>query len=154
MSFFTQASPWGNSYIRGVEVTTENNGVTTVCNNLNSWPQSQVWREVACSNEIVAEKIHITIKSSGITHNSLCKISIFAPDCKLKAYTVTEDAWAGATTTFDLLKDTSKTIAVPTLTISPVGCYVTTWTAHKQADNANVVSTMSSVFSFATSSGV
>ena len=44
VSMFTQAGPWLNTYITGVEVTTENGGVTTSCANLNSWNQSQVYR--------------------------------------------------------------------------------------------------------------
>ena len=61
---------------------------------------------------------------------NICKIGIFGKDCTDLADTISEDAWGGGTTTFDLLAESSKTIAMPTLTISPASCYTTTWTAH------------------------
>lgn len=65
---------------------------------------------------------------------------------------ITEDAYAnkGITTVFDLLKDTTKSILLPTLTKSPIECVgTTTWTVHLQSDGNNMVTANPSVFNIA-----
>ena len=60
---------------------------------------------------------------------------------------IVEEAYNGGVTIFDLLADTSKTIAVPTLTISPAGCsFAVTWAVKRNFDNLDMVNTSPTVF--------
>ena len=74
-------------------------------------------------------KIADSVKLTGWL-KGLCNIGIFGVEgfnCKEEVYTCTENAWTVSTVVFDLLKDTLKTIELPTLAISPSDCYTTTW---------------------------
>ena len=47
-----------------------------------------------------------------------------------------------------MLSETTKTITLPTLTVTPAKCnYVTSWQVNLKSDNTDQVSTLSSVFS-------
>lgn len=71
----------------------------------------------------------------------LCKIGIFGVSCTEQASTIVEDPWnSGETLTFDLLKDTSKQIILPTMTITPDPCYMTSWSVFDSSTNQDVIS--------------
>ena len=78
----------------------------------------------------------------------LCKIAVFGMLCTDKTVTITENSWTSGTTTFDLLEDTSKNIALPTLTISPDLCYATVWSVFRLTDNQNMVTAAPTSFTF------
>ena len=69
------------------------------------------------------------------------KIAVFGMKCTDYSYTIVEDSWTGGTTTFDLLLDTAKTIALPTLTITPSSCYTTIWEMYRNSDQADMLAT-------------
>ena len=60
---------------------------------------------------------------------------------------MSEGLWSVGTTTFDLLSDTSKNILLPTITITPITCYATTWQMFRTSDNQDMVVALSSVYS-------
>ena len=62
-------------------------------------------------------------------------------------FTVTEDAYSITSVTFDLLKDATKDIPLPTLTIPYTGCYDTSWRVHLSTDDTNMVTSKPAVFS-------
>ena len=75
---------------------------------------------------------------------------MFSDTCRDVSFTptVSENTFSGGTTTFNLLLETTKTITLPTLTVTPAGCnYVTTWQVKLKSDNTDQVLTLSSVFS-------
>ena len=102
---------------------------------------------MTCGSELTATTVKITFSLTGDYFRRICKIGIFGQLCTDLPLTITEDAWTDSTITFDLLSDSSKTIAVPTLTISPSNCYTTTWTAHKTTDDGDVTVAMPTIFS-------
>ena len=118
-----------NSGFLNAEVEAINGGVTTSCG-IIVWNSSVSEQATTCGSELTATSVVITFSLSSTSFNRLCKIGIFGKFCTDLAITISEDAWGGGTTTFDLLDESSKTIALPTLTISPAGCYTSTWTAH------------------------
>ena len=77
----------------------------------------------------------------------LCKIAVFGMLCTDKTISITENSWISGTTTFDLLEDTSRNIALPTLTINPVGCaFTTTWKVMRKSDDADMTLIFPTVF--------
>ena len=98
---------------------------------------------MTCGGTLTATEVKFVLNAKSDYFRALCKIGIFGQLslCTDLLVTITEDSWTVSTTTFDLLLDTSKTITLPTLTISPVSCYTTTWTAHKLAGDSDIVST-------------
>ena len=76
---------------------------------------------------ITTDKVTLVFTTSGSSVSGLCKIGMFMPTCKDYSASISEDAWSGGTFTYDLLKDTMKTRALPSLTITPDSCYTTTW---------------------------
>ena len=63
---------------------------------------------------------------------------------------VTEGAWSVATTTFDLLQDTSVAVTLPTVTATPVGCFSITWKMHRLSDSVDMEVSTPTVYSIAT----
>ena len=65
--------------------------------------------------------------------------------------TVSVNTYAGGTTSFDLLIDTTKTVTLPTLSITPVGCsFIYTMAVFRTNDNKNMVSELPTVFAIST----
>lgn len=58
----------------------------------------------------------------------------------------TEDAYPGGTTTFDLLTDTSATIALPTISGIIASCYTLTFKVYRQWDNQDMEALLPAVF--------
>ena len=89
-----------------------------------------------------AEIVRVTFYLSGQTAERICKIGIFG--CENDASTsVTEMAWSDPNLAYDLLKDSSARIDLPTLTVTPMNCYSTVWTAHDANDNSDITTTYS-----------
>ena len=97
-----------------------------------------------CPNRERSSAIRMTFKSDGSSSfSTFRKIQFWGDDipCTDKTSTVTKDIWAveGTTVTFDLLAETTKDVAHPTLTITPCGCYQTTWELVRVSDSTNMV---------------
>ena len=58
----------------------------------------------------------------------------------------TEDSFTVGTVTFDLLKDTSKSVGLPTLSGIPSSCYSVTWNFIRASDNQNMLIAKPTVF--------
>jgi hypothetical protein len=98
----------------------------------------------------MAKTVTWTFTTSSSTIENLCKLAVFGNYCVDKPYTITEDpGFSGGETTFDLLAETYKNISLPTLIISPAGCYITTWTVHLHADGSDMTVSKPSVFTIA-----
>ena len=71
----------------------------------------------------------------------------FYDTCATLTPTVVENTFSGGITVFNLLTDTSKSITLPTLTVTPADCAFTmTWVVKRTADNQDMAVAMSSVF--------
>lgn len=80
------------------------------------------------------------------TGDKICKIGVFAPDPCAASLTVTEDPYVDPNETFDLLLDTALSIALPTVSITPAGCYSVAWTVHLTSSEVDMAVTYPSSF--------
>lgn len=100
---------------------------------------------------IGGSRVKLVFTSSNATEmRQLCGVSIFGTDCTTETPVVTEGAWGLATTTFDLLQDTSKLINLPTATATPTGCFSVTWNAYRQSDAVDMEVDSPTVYSIPT----
>ena len=84
-----------------------------------------------------AETVRVTFYLSGQTANRICKIGIFGCENDVST-SITEMAWQDPNLVYDLLKDSTATISFPSLTVTPMNCYSTVWTAHNALDNSDI----------------
>ncbi len=96
----------------------------------------------------MAKEVTFTFSQSYTSVRNLCKLAVFGKYCYDLPYTIVEDAFTGDTT-FDLLSETTKDITLPTLTISILGCYTTTWTVHLKSDDSDMTVSKPGVFAIA-----
>ena len=140
--------------MQSILVETVDDGVSTSCGTitLNS---SEWMHTIDCAGKTAdSVKLTIEVASSGWM-NGLCNIGIFGvggSNCREEALTYSENAWTLSTVVFDLLKDSSKTIELPTLAISPSGCYTTTWKVYRTSDDKDMVVESPLKFSFTSTS--
>ena len=83
------------------------------------------------------------------TFQGLCRIGIFSDKStgiKIKE-DVTEPSWTPSTTDFNLLSDSTKTIALPQLWMPQNKVVTHNWTVYRTSDDADMVSLMPSNFS-------
>ena len=123
-----------------VEGTTSNCGTMTWAGGIRN--------SIGCSSTLMASEVTFTFAQSYTNVRYLCKLGVFGRYCYDLPYTITEDPFSG-NTVFDLLSEATKDITLPTLTISVLGCYDTTWKVYLQADNSDMVVTSSTIFAIA-----
>ena len=121
-------------------------GTTTTCATISDLSSSVVCSQ-PCASTLNASTVTFKITATGSKLYGLCKVGVFGLLCTDKTHSITENSWTQSTVTFDLLKDTSKNIPLPTLTITPDPCYTTSWKVYKTADNTDMLAAMSSVYS-------
>ena len=111
---------------------------------------SAMQNSIACTSTHMAIRVnfHFTLFTTSV--NNLCKVAVFGKYCKDIIPTITESPlFAGGTTTFDLLQDTSVNVALPTLILSPAECsFTTTWAIKKLSDDQDMITLLPSVFGF------
>lgn len=96
-----------------------------------------------------SSQIRLTVKSTQASFEGLNKVAMFGGiSCKEHTNSVRKDTWAhqGTTTTFDLLKDTSSTFSMPTLTVTPCKCFTTTWQLFKEDGWLDMVQSLPAVY--------
>lgn len=72
----------------------------------------------------------------------------FFDTCPTLIASLTESPFAGGTTNFGLLHETSKRIALPTVTVTPTGCnFPITWAIKRVSDGQDMTTFLPSVFS-------
>lgn len=75
----------------------------------------------------------------GVTDDRVCKIGVFGADPCAASFSLTEDPYTDPVLTFDLLLDTSRSVSLPSVTVTPTGCYTVSWAAHETFDDSDLV---------------
>ncbi len=71
----------------------------------------------------------------------------FMDTCGSLVPTISESPFAGGTTTFNLLQDTSVNVALPSVTVTPAGClFTTSWAIKRVSDDQDMTTLLSSVY--------
>ena len=100
---------------------------------------------IDCSGADIA-KVRMLLGTSGTSMRGICKVMIMGTACPASASSIDSVTFAGATIAYDLVKDTSVNVSLPTASISPTGCFTTTWKLHKTAGDSDLSATEPSVY--------
>ena len=86
-------------------------------------------------------KIKAKLSSGGLSAEHFFQVR-FMDTCSSLTPTVSEASWPGGTTVYNLAMESSKQIALPSVTVTPAGCnFGIDWVVLRQSDSANMVAT-------------
>ena len=108
---------------------TDGSSVTTSCGDVDV---SSGIGSIACTDGISANKITVELSNGGV----ICRIAVLEQSCDSIAPSITQPTPTTTTVAFNLLTETTLTVALPTVLGTPIGCFTSTWKLYYTSDGS------------------